>query len=194
MNTKTIYLIRHGQTDQNFKKKIQGRKNFPLNDNGRNQALNAGLYFKDNNISIDKIYSSPLDRAYETATIIASINNYNNSIEKDFSFIERNFGEAEGLDITKENFDGVINETYNGLEKTIDLSNRVFNGVLNVINNNKEASNIIIVSHSHTIKGFYKYFDPSYSYFSKMNNCEISIFNYDGFKFNFIKQVDPNNK
>ena len=65
-----IYFVRHGQTNVNNLKKIQGRCDNLLNDTGRKQAKQTGLFLKNNNITFDLIYSSPLTRAYETACII----------------------------------------------------------------------------------------------------------------------------
>lgn len=42
----TICVVRHGQTDWNFKKLIQGRLNNPLNDTGRSQVKQTGLVLK----------------------------------------------------------------------------------------------------------------------------------------------------
>ena len=66
----TILFIRHGQTNVNHMHKIQGRQNHLLNDTGRLQAKATGEYLKENDPNWDYIYSSPLDRAYETACII----------------------------------------------------------------------------------------------------------------------------
>lgn len=63
-----VYVIRHGMTDWNTKKLLQGRSDIPLNETGRKEAL---LVKSKINISnIDLVYSSPLKRAYETAKII----------------------------------------------------------------------------------------------------------------------------
>lgn len=63
-----IYLVRHGQTDDNVRNKMQGWKDTPLNDKGREQASLLIPFFKT--VHIDMIYSSDLSRAYETASII----------------------------------------------------------------------------------------------------------------------------
>lgn len=67
MNVKTLYLIRHGQTDWNVQRKMQGHSNIPLNELGRTQALSLRSFFLQN--PIEKVFSSDLDRALQTAQI-----------------------------------------------------------------------------------------------------------------------------
>lgn len=63
-----IYFIRHGQTDWNIEKKLQGQLNIPLNEKGLAQARLTSEGMKD--LPIDCIFSSPLDRSYITAEIL----------------------------------------------------------------------------------------------------------------------------
>lgn len=64
-----LYIIRHGQTDWNVAGKVQGRKDIPLNEQGRMQAraLAAGMARRP----VTAVYSSPQIRALETAQFIA---------------------------------------------------------------------------------------------------------------------------
>ena len=57
----TVILIRHGETEWNVLHRFQGLSDIPLNDTGRQQAGFAknGLQ----NITLDAIYTSPLQRA-----------------------------------------------------------------------------------------------------------------------------------
>ena len=65
MKTKNIYIIRHGQTDYNKKKMVQGRGvDASINNEGRTQA--ALFYQAYKNISFDKIYTSSLRRTVES--------------------------------------------------------------------------------------------------------------------------------
>ena len=59
----TICLVRHGQTNINHLKKIQGRTDHLLNDTGRLQAKETGLYLKENDNNFDFIYCSPVSLA-----------------------------------------------------------------------------------------------------------------------------------
>ena len=72
MNTNSlckIYIVRHGQTEWNVKRLIQGHKNSQLTKLGIEQAFAAAA--KLQNIVFDEVYSSDLDRAHLTASIIA---------------------------------------------------------------------------------------------------------------------------
>ena len=60
---KTLYLMRHGQTLFNLRKKIQGSCDSPLTDEGIRQAKMAGKYFQDKGITFDAAYSSTQERA-----------------------------------------------------------------------------------------------------------------------------------
>ena len=64
-----IYLIRHGQTDWNRAGKIQGMRDIPLNEAGREQArrLAEGMAGRP----VARVFSSSLQRARETAQILA---------------------------------------------------------------------------------------------------------------------------
>ena len=62
-----LYIMRHGRTDWNVRHKLQGRTDIPLNDEGRMMAAEAGKQYSD--IHFDICYSSPLERAKETADI-----------------------------------------------------------------------------------------------------------------------------
>ena len=88
-----LYIMRHGTTDWNEALKLQGNSNTSLNEKGRELAVKTAEGLKD--INFDYIFSSPLDRAYETATIVA--NGRDIDIVKDQRLIEVGFGIDEGV-------------------------------------------------------------------------------------------------
>ena len=89
-----LILIRHGQTDMNKDQLYYGRLDVPINETGKEQAENTRKNLVELEIDYDKIYSSPMKRAYETAEIV----NYKNlEIEKDDDLREMDFGIFEGL-------------------------------------------------------------------------------------------------
>ena len=94
MTVTTFALIRHGQTDWNAQRRLQGSTDIPLNDVGRDQARDAvealGGY------EWDAIVSSPLSRAAETADLIAA--GLGLTVARRVpDLTERSFGPAEGM-------------------------------------------------------------------------------------------------
>ena len=103
-----LILVRHGQTEMNAQKLYFGKLNPPLNDLGICQAYEAKN--KLLNIDYDNIYSSPLERARQTAKIC---NYLNKDIIFDSNLEEINFGIFEGLTF-KEIAEKYPNEVKNG--------------------------------------------------------------------------------
>jgi len=89
-----LYLVRHGETDWNRLKRIQGRTDIPLNDTGREQARLTGMLLTRRPIA--RVYASPLSRAFETAQIIAGELGLPEPEARE-ALIERDYGAAEGL-------------------------------------------------------------------------------------------------
>lgn len=90
-----LYLIRHGETPWNKLWHIQGCTNVPLNENGISVAQDTDDAIKKLGIHFDKVYASPLDRAYKTAEILCQ----NNPITVDDRLREISFGDYEGTPV-----------------------------------------------------------------------------------------------
>ncbi len=91
-----LYIVRHGETVWNAQKRLQGNTDIELNENGRRLAAITGHALEQTRI--DKIYSSPLSRAYETAKLIAGTRNipiFKNDLLKELSF-----GDWEGQNMS----------------------------------------------------------------------------------------------
>ena len=95
-----IYLIRHGETDRNKVKCLQGRTDIELNEYGRELAYKTAEGLKE--VDFDMIFTSPLKRARETAEIIRRGRNVPVIIEERIQ--EISFGECEGLCYGKDNY------------------------------------------------------------------------------------------
>ena len=92
MESTHLLLVRHGETDYNRNHVIQGTRDVPLNDAGRQQARE--LSRKLSNIPIHAAYSSCLNRAYDTAKIIAEPHDL--PVERYSELNEMDFGNFEG--------------------------------------------------------------------------------------------------
>lgn len=89
-----LTLVRHGQTDWNLARRIQGATDIPLNDTGRDDARTAAAALAG--VGYDAIYASPLKRAQETAQIIADELGLATPALT-HGLRERSFGEGEGM-------------------------------------------------------------------------------------------------
>ncbi len=92
-----LYIIRHGETDWNIEKRLQGRSDTELNSYGIELAEITAEALK--NIKFDRIYSSPLKRAYKTAEIIRADRDL--PIITDERLLEISFGAYEGIAVSE---------------------------------------------------------------------------------------------
>ncbi len=90
-----IILVRHGQSTANATGVWQGQLDYPLSDEGRRQATEAGRALRSTDIS--GIYASPLSRAFETAEIVARETGFPGDVIPVPQFIERGGGVLEGF-------------------------------------------------------------------------------------------------
>lgn len=95
-----LYIIRHGETDWNVKRRFQGHSDIPLNEEGRRLAYLTAEALKE--VPFTRIYTSPLKRASETAAIIKGVRQI--PIIEEPRIIEIGFGEYEGLCCEKEHY------------------------------------------------------------------------------------------
>lgn len=88
-----LYVMRHGKTEWNELRKLQGRTDIPLAEAGIAMAKEAALLYKD--VHFDVCFSSPLLRAKETAELV--LKGRNIPIIFDDRLMEMSFGEYEGI-------------------------------------------------------------------------------------------------
>lgn len=93
-----IFLVRHGETNWNKKRRIQGRSDISLNDYGIYLAKETAKGLSG--VTFERCYTSPLKRAVETAKILLS--GKETPIIPDKRIIEMSFGEYEGLSVIGE--------------------------------------------------------------------------------------------
>ena len=136
-----ICLVRHGETDWNKAGKLQGHTDIELNENGLKQAEQCAQFLKGSGYEI--VLTSPLKRAKQTAQIIAQ-NNALPIIEAPL-FIERNYGQAEGMSY-EERIEKFPNRNYPNQETKEALRERVIKG-LKQIREQRSEQKIILVAH-----------------------------------------------
>ena len=142
-----ISIVRHGQTEWNLHRRIQGSTDIPLNSAGRAQAAEAGVALRARHW--DAIVASPLQRADETARIIAGeLGLPSPRIIAELT--ERHHGEIEGLTFTERQArfpDGV---PVPGLESRRDVLDRVL-PALGRVAAAYEGQSVLAVTHGGVI-------------------------------------------
>jgi len=94
-----VCLVRHGQTDWNTVRRLQGREAVPLNEKGRSQSVECGRLLckaRDEGFEIAGVFTSPLGRAIETAKSITDELGVEEATVEPL-LIERDYGELSGL-------------------------------------------------------------------------------------------------
>ncbi|TSE02205.1 histidine phosphatase family protein [Skermania sp. ID1734] len=140
-------LVRHGETDWNLHGRLQGSSDIPLNVTGRGQAREAAhrLATRD----WDQLVSSPLSRAYETATIIGTALGL--TVRETYpELAERHYGAAEGL-TDWEAYHQWPHGWYPGLEPRRSVAERGL-AVLDELAKQYPDDAVLVVSHGGVIR------------------------------------------
>jgi len=147
-----VTLVRHGETEENYLGKIQGRTNPLLNDTGRRQVLR--LKNKLSNLNYDLCFTSPLIRCFETAIVLVGDRV---EIIRDDRLIERDLGELEGRPVAEYNAFQFWNYDKNrsdyGIEPVQDLIKRC-RDFLDEIKKKYPDKSIMIVTHGGPYRAF----------------------------------------
>ena len=173
-----LYIIRHGKTDQNSKMLMQGRSDHPLNETGFAQAEEAAERFAKMGVKIDKVYTSPLIRAVQTAEKIAP----DAEMTVDERLIEMDYGPYEGMDLQNPApevmaffMDFAGTPAPEGMEQLGSVVKRL-GEFLEEIHEEALRGNVLLSTHAIAMKGALEYLTPESrgSYWSKyIGNCDI---------------------
>jgi len=163
----------------------------PLNEFGKKQAHDTGVYFISKNIHFDLVISSPLKRAFETAKIINQAMRASKPIIVHQDLIERNFGDYDGQKITDEYADLIKRGTIPHMEQNPDLEARIFTALKELCKKYPNKK-LLIVTHSHVIKAVLVHLVPDFTYNSYLFNCSINHLLYKSRDFQSIEHnINP---
>ncbi len=157
---KTLYIVRHGETDLNKRGIVQGRGiNTSLNEKGREQAVEFYQAYKD--VPFDKVYTSSLQRTHQTA---AHFIQDGLPWEQLKGLDEMAWGIYEGVEasaemraffktLTDKWAAGVLDAHFEGGESPIDVSIRQ-KQALDHIMSFPEEKNVLVCMHGRAIRLF----------------------------------------
>jgi len=192
-----LYLIRHGQTGDNYSQRFCGWTDAPLNELGKSQAQSLTSAFED--IEIDIIYTSDLKRAKETASYIKKGKGF--FVKELDSLRELNFGVAEGLIV--EEIKEKHPQVYEDMEKDYigakfpegesleDMHNRVSQAIDDILVKH-DGQSIALVAHSGVIRSIISHLitgDIKHHWSFKIDNCSITVIEKDK-NFAFLTKLN----
>ncbi|KAE9597612.1 putative phosphoserine phosphatase [Lupinus albus] len=183
-----IVVVRHGETAWNAEKRVQGQLDIELNEAGRQQAVVvADRLSREPKISV--IYSSDLQRASETAQIIASRCGWPEVI-KDYDLRERHLGDLQGFiypelakthpmaykALESENED---QEIPGGGESLLQLFDRCTSALLRIGRKHK-GERVVVVTHGAFIRSLHKWAFPIAGHAGDIHNTSVNVFHLSG--------------
>lgn len=182
---KTLYLVRHGQTLFNLRRKIQGWCDSPLTERGIAQARIAGEYFRSRGITFDHAYSSTSERACDTLELITSL-----PYERIKELKEWNFGrfEGESEDLNPPLPYGDFFKAFGG-EGELEVRERMA-AALKSIMDRPGHETVLAVSHGAACRGFMRYWEKNQQVVlnGRLENCCILRFLYEDGQF-FLTEI-----
>lgn len=180
---KRLYLLRHGQTEFNVKKLVQGRCDSPLTDLGHKQAGMAAAWLKGHGVVPGKVVSSPLGRAMDTAQLVAAeLLGQDVAVEPCEGIIERCYGTFE-----EGPHDALPTDVWDpgedlvpfGGEGSRALQERMVATLTNLMGA-EGIETLLAVSHGSASRQFIKAAAPKdFELPTKLPNCAIMIFDFD---------------
>ena len=199
---KILYIFRHGETDANIQKRMQGWLDVPLNANGVLQAQVLAQKLTD--VKFDVVYSSLSSRAVDTARAVVG----DQQIIQNGDLREWNMGDFCGHivkltdspaytpidmsgDVIYAPFALLSNDDYvppNGESYNMFIA-RVRNAILDIVKNS-DGKTIAIATHTGVAKNIIKQFTDIKWPRGGMPNAEYFKLEYDGEKFTLIDMPD----
>jgi broad specificity phosphatase PhoE len=181
-----LYLVRHGETEWNAARRIQGRTDIPLNDTGREQARQAAELLARRRWQ--GVYTSPLGRAHETARIIADRLGLEGVTDID-ALVERDYGEAEGMGFDE--IEALYPEGVRapGQETREEVAARVVPALLELAERHP-GERLVIVSHGGAIRSVLQTAEPGTRH-PRITNASVHSFRVEDGALRLIAFDDP---
>ncbi|EUJ26899.1 histidine phosphatase family protein [Listeria cornellensis] len=180
---KTLYLMRHGQTLFNVRKKIQGFCDAPLTELGIYQAKVAGDYFKKEGITCGAAYSSTSERACDTLELITDM-----PYTRLKGLKEWNFGtfEGESEDLNPPLPYGNFFAGFGG-EREMDFRARLVETMESIMNQ-EDHDVVLAVSHGAACAQFARNWEANSKIgpITGLKNCCILKFEYENSNFTLV--------
>lgn len=196
-----VVCLRHGETDWNANRRLQGWAPTPLNERGREQAESAGEHLAST-YEFDRVVASDLRRTRETAALVCDSLELDPTYEK--AWRERDFGVYQGLTYETmfseyPEFDvgqsgkAALDVVPEGGESLLDLAERVLDGFERLL---AEATGetVLVVAHGGPLYAVLSHV-KDLDYATAINegsqdNCAVNELRYEGDGFEVVRESD----
>lgn len=198
-----LIFLRHGQAKNNVERRLAGRSlGVPLTKTGIQQVKDIAKFLKK--MKITSIYSSPIERAKQTAEIVATHCSLDYKI--DDRLIELDMGKFTGKpydeifashgNVFLKFYDGDVEIANNGVETFMEVKKRIFD-IIQYVNKEHNGENVLLVTHMDPIKAVLSNvlsLKPESIFELIVANASLTIFNdFDGkLSLKAINVMGPN--
>lgn len=195
-----IYLIRHSESIDDIENCYGGIADFELTENGKEKVKKARKNIE--NYGIEKIYTSPYKRAYQTAEIL------NENIKVELKVIEdiselNSYGILSGVnkEVAKNIFSHILQKeeykntgyyfgnTFLGGEDINEFDNRVKRGIDSIIKDSEGLNTIAIVTHGGVHRSIFKNILNVNRKIEEIDDVATTILDYENGKFNIVETI-----
>lgn len=186
---KTLYVMRHGETLFNVRRKIQGWSDSPLTEKGIQQAKIAGEYFKKHNIKFDHAYCSTSERASDTLELVTD---GKMDYERVKNLREMNYGtfesESQDLNPSREAYEDFF--TNYGGESRSQVRARIVPTITSIMEKDDHLT-VLVVSHAGASFQFLAHTGkPFEEYAHAFGNCGMIKYEFEDGVFTPVEVVE----
>lgn len=177
----TLYILRHGQTDLNLERRVQGHLDVELNETGIEQAQDLAKVVAEKDIRFDRIYCSPLKRAIKTCEIVTGLDSSQFIIEERLK--EFDFAELEGC--AYRDLPGASQKFFTAPQEFVPAGRgETFQHLIQRVTEfleelkNREEQNILLTSHGTAIHAMLLYFRHKQLkafWDEDVHNCDLQL-------------------
>ncbi|MFC3928113.1 histidine phosphatase family protein [Streptococcus caprae] len=192
--TKSLYLMRHGETLFNTQKRIQGWCDSPLTELGQDQARQARAYFEEAGLTFDALYCSTAERTADTLELVTGRTDY----KRLKGLREWGFGRMEGqpeyLHPTPQPGQighGDYYKIHHGGESQEELGQRIKGAVFDIAERTAEGETVLAVSHAGALMNFMFQLDLKAYPLLHISNCIIFHYEVEDGQFHLVELIDP---
>jgi probable phosphoglycerate mutase len=202
MSKTRLCLVRHGETDWNVERRLQGHTDIPLNQHGLTQATQMAKALKAIQLQFDVLYSSDLQRASNTARAVEVMFGVKTIVDQ--ALRERHLGALQGLTIDQApkikpglwttHLNRDLDHTLEGGESIKQFANRIHTALEN-IRMQHAGKTILLVSHGGVLDMMYRLASNQSLESEKavaVPNASLSWISHNGLSWQVDKWADTN--